>query len=69
MKSAELIQSELYRRYRSVKSIENGRLFRRLAAVLVCLTCCIIAMGSQPAYAESDDALFIDEKGNVGIGT
>jgi hypothetical protein len=68
MKSAELIQSKLYWRYRSGKSIEIGILFKRLAAFLIFLTCYIVPMGNHPVYGESDDALFIDEKGNVGIG-
>jgi len=68
MKSAALSQSMLYRRYRSGNSIETGILFKRLAAVLIYLTCYIVAMGNHPAYAESDDALFIDQNGNIGIG-
>jgi hypothetical protein len=69
MNSAALFQSMLYRRYRSGKSIETAIWFKRLAAVLIFLTCYIVAMGNHPVYAESDDALFIDEKGNVGVGT
>ena len=69
MNSAALSQSMLYRRYRPGKSIETRIWFKRLAAVLIFLTCYIVAMGNHPAYAESDDALFIDQNGNVGIGT
>jgi hypothetical protein len=69
MNSAALSQSMLYRRYRSGKSIETRIWFKRLAAVLIFLTCYIVPIGNHPAYAESDDALFIDQNGNVGIGT
>lgn len=68
MKSAEFIQSMLYRRNRSTTSIKTGIWFKYLAAVLIFLTCYFVPTDYHPVYAESNDVLFIDQKGNVGVG-
>jgi hypothetical protein len=69
MKTAKVIQSKLSRRYHSANSSSSGMLFKCLITVLVLLTFFIVRADNQPVDTESVDALFIDEKGNVGIGT
>ncbi len=69
MKPAEVYQNRLSRRSNGYKSTATGMLFKYLATVLILLTCYIVLVFNCPVYAASDDAMFIDEKGNVGIGT
>lgn len=69
MKTAKVIQSKLSRRYHSANSLSSGMSFKCLIAVLILLTFFIVRADNQPIDAESNDALFIDQKGNVGIGT
>ena len=68
MISAVFSQSKYYRRNPSARSTETGILFKCLAAILIFLTCFIGLTGNLPVFAESTDALFIDQKGNVGVG-
>jgi len=68
MISAVLSQSKYYRRNQSAGSTETGIWFKYLAAVLIFLTCFFAQTGNHLLYAESTDALFIDQKGNVGVG-
>jgi len=68
MISAVFSQSKYYRRNPSARSTEIGILFKYLAAILIFLTCFIGLTGNLPVFAESADALFIDQKGNVGVG-
>jgi len=68
MKAAELLQSELDRRCQSAISSAIGMVFKSLAAVMIFLSGFFFLTGNCLVYAESDDALFIDQQGNVGIG-
>jgi microcystin-dependent protein len=68
MKAAELLQCALDRRCQSAISAAIGIVFKSLAAVLIFLAGFFFLTGNYPVYAESGDALFIDQNGNVGIG-
>ncbi len=68
MKAAERFQSESNRRCQSAISAAGGIVFKSLAAVLIFLTAFFVLTGNYLVYAESGDALFIDQNGNVGIG-
>lgn len=68
MKAAELLRSELDRRCQSAISAATGIVFKSLAAVMIFLSGFFFLTGNCLVYAESDDALFIDQQGNVGIG-
>jgi microcystin-dependent protein len=69
MKTAKAIQSKLSRRYHSANSLSSGMSFKCLITVLILLTFFIVRADNQPVEAESVDALFIGQEGNVGIGT
>jgi microcystin-dependent protein len=61
--------SKSSRRYYFANALSTGTLFKCLITVLILLTFFVVGAGNQPVDTESADALFIDERGNVGIGT
>jgi len=68
MKPAELFQNKFSRRNQFPGSTSTAIWFKYLAPVLILLTCFLLPAFNHPVHAASDDALFIDPKGNVGIG-
>jgi microcystin-dependent protein len=64
-----IIQRKLLRRYHSANSLSSGMSFKCLITFLILLTFFLVRADNQPVDAESVDALFIDQEGNVGIGT
>jgi len=61
-----IIQQE----HRSMSTEQPGR--RRFSQGLIARSIVLsafLALGTNPLYGQADDALFIDSKGNVGIGT
>lgn len=68
MIAAEFFQSELNRRYPSALPAVIGTLLRSFVAGVIFLGCFFVLTGNHLVFAESDDALFIDQKGNVAIG-
>jgi microcystin-dependent protein len=68
MKAADLLQSESDRRSQSTITAAIALWLKFLAAVLIFLTGMVVPAGTYPAHAQSGDALFIDQQGNVGIG-
>lgn len=69
MKAADLLQSESDRRSQSTITAAIALGLKFLAAVLIFLTGMVVPAGTYPAHAQSGEALFIDQQGNVGIGT
>ena len=68
MKGAEILQSQSDPRSQSTITATAAIGFKFLAAVLIFLTGIVFPAGTYSVHAESGDALFIDQQGNVGIG-
>lgn len=68
MKSEEFFQNNNYLHPRSSQARSNRWFSKSLAVALILLTSIILLAGTPGRAQGGDDAMFIDQKGNVGIG-
>jgi hypothetical protein len=62
-------EKSTFRTIRPLKAVYQRSFSRRPAACLILLACCLVFNGNWLYGQDGDDALFINDQGNVGIGT